>query len=350
MLEEKVLNTINKYELIKKGNTIVIGVSGGPDSMALLNALINLNNKNAIECKLIVAHVNHGIRKEADSETDFVINFCKIHNIPCFVKKENVIELAKKQNIGTEEAGRKLRYNFFEEIAKNENATKIATAHNANDNAETVLMNIIRGSGTSGLKGIEVNRNNKYIRPLIDCTRKEIEEYCMVQKIDAKQDNTNKVNIYTRNKVRNILIPLLEKEFNPNIISSINRMSEIVKEENDYFQKQVEQAYNQILIKENIDDEIDSKGSTKIVKQKEIELDLKKFNKQEIVIKNRLVLYTVSKLRGSSQNIEKIHIADIIKLCQNNIGNKYLIPNKGLKIMVNKGKIFFISLKNACKD
>ena len=114
MLEEKVLNTINKYELIKKGNTIVIGVSGGPDSMALLNALINLNNKNALECKLIVAHVNHGIRKEADSETDFVINFCKIHNIPCFVKKENVIELAKKQNIGTEEAGRKseLRESF----------------------------------------------------------------------------------------------------------------------------------------------------------------------------------------------------------------------------------------------
>ena len=325
MLEDKVLKTIKKYDLIKTGDTIVVGVSGGPDSMALLNALINLNNKN-LSYKLIVAHINHGIREEADSETEFVRSYCEKKGIPCYAKKEDVIQIAKKQKIGTEEAGRNLRYEFFEQIVKQENAKKIATAHNANDNAETVLMNIIRGSGTSGLKGIEAKRDNKYIRPLIECTRNEIEEYCKIQNLNPRYDKTNEENIYTRNKVRNILIPLLEKEFNPSVIESLNRISEIAKEENKYIEKQVKNIYEEIKLKEE---------------KQLIELDLKKFNNEELVIKNRLVLYTINKLQGSSQNIEKIHIRDIVKLCNNNIGNKYLTPNKNLKITVNKGKIFF---------
>ena len=326
MLEEKILDTIKKNDLIKNGDTIVVGVSGGPDSMALLNVLINLNNNN-LSYKIIVAHVNHGIRKEADEETKFVEEFCQKNNIQCFIKKENVNELAKQNKIGTEEAGRNLRYSFFEEVAIKNNANKIATAHTANDNAETVLMNIIRGSGTSGLKGIEPKRDNKFIRPLIECTRAEIEKYCEEKNLNPKEDKNNKENIYTRNKIRNQLIPALE-EFNPSIISSLNRMSEIAREENEYLNKQVENAYKDMLISENINEKL-------------IELDLKKFNNEETVIKNRLVLYTINKLQGSSQNIEKININDIIKLCKNNIGNKYLTPNKNIKIMVNKGKIFF---------
>ena len=108
MLEEKVLKTIKKYELIEQGDTIVVGVSGGPDSMALLNVLINL------KYKVVVAHINHGLREEADEETQFVQNFCKEKNIPCYVKKANVADLAKNEKVGTEEAGRKLRYEFFE--------------------------------------------------------------------------------------------------------------------------------------------------------------------------------------------------------------------------------------------
>lgn len=334
MLEEKVLKTIKKYELIENGNTIVIGVSGGPDSMALLNVLLTLKKNKKLSYEIVVAHINHGIRKEAEEETRYVENFCKMHKIPCYTKRENVINLAKKQKIGTEEAGRKLRYEFFEEIAKKTKAKRIATAHSANDNAETVLMNIIRGSGTSGLKGIELKRDNKYIRPLMECTRAEIETYCEEQKLNPKKDETNEENIYTRNKVRNILIPLLEEEFNPNIVTSLNRMSQIAKEENEYLQKQVEKKYKEILVKENL-------GNREREEICSIELNLKKFNEQEKVIKNRLVLYTINKLLGTSQNIEKIHITDIVKLCENNIGNKYLMPNKKVKIMVNKGKIFF---------
>lgn len=334
MLEEKVYDTIKKYELIKNGNTIVIGVSGGPDSMALLNVLYCLNESKRINCKLIVAHINHGIRKEADEETEYVKDFCISKNIPCYIKTEKVEELAKKQKIGTEEAGRKLRYSFFEEIAKKVNAHKIVTAHNANDNAETVLMNIIRGSGTSGLKGIEVKRDNRYIRPLIKCKREEIEEYCSKNKLNPKQDKTNNENIYTRNKIRNKLIPYLEENFNPNIILSLNRLSELAYSDNEYIEKQTEKVYEDIKIEEHL-------GNEDIQRQDEIILDLKKFNAQETVIKNRLVLYTINKLLGTHQNIEKVHIMDIVKLCENNIGNKFLIPNKNIKIGVNKGKIFF---------
>lgn len=334
MLEKKVLKTIQKYELIENGNTIVIGVSGGPDSMALLSVLHKLKEEKQLKCEIVVAHVNHGLRKEAEEETQYVETYCKEHKISCFVKRENVEDLAKKQKIGTEEAGRNLRYSFFEEVANNTNANRIATAHNANDNAETVLMNILRGTGTSGLKGIDIKRENRYIRPLLECTRKEIEEYCVHEQLNPKEDKSNKETIYTRNKIRNELIPYLEEEFNPNIITVLNRLSNLAKEENDFFNKQVEKQYEKIKIEEFL-------GNKQLEGKNSIVLDLKKFNEQELVIKNRLVRYTINRLTTSCQNVEKIHIADIVKLCENNIGNKFLMPNKKIRVTVKKGKIFF---------
>ena len=334
-MEQKLLKIITEYDLIQKGDNIVIGVSGGPDSMALLNMLINLKKENKIDANLIVAHVNHGIRKEAEEETKYVENFCKNNNIPCYIKREKVEELAREEKVGTEEAGRKLRYSFFDEVAKKENANKIATAHNANDNAETVLMNLMRGAGTSGLKGIEIIRDGKYIRPILKFTRKEIEEYCELNKLNPKIDRTNLENIYTRNKIRNELIPLIEKEFNPNIVSSLNRLSELLTEEDEYIDKVIEEKYKEVLIEEHL-------GNNKVDGKEQIELDLKKINKEEKVIKSRLIRYTINKATGSMQNIEKVHITDILKLCENNIGNKFLIPNKRIKIFVGKGKIFFI--------
>lgn len=335
MLEKKVLSTIKKYELIKNGDNIVVGVSGGPDSMALLNALINIRKNSNLEIGITVAHINHMIRIEADEETKYVQNFCDKNNIECFIKREKVEEIAKTQKIGTEEAGRNVRYSFFNEVLKKVNANKIATAHNANDNAETVLMNIIRGTGTSGLKGIEPIRENKYIRCLIDCTRTEIEEYCEEQNLAPKIDKSNMENIYTRNKVRNLLIPYIKENFNPNIITSLNRLSSLASSENDFIQKKVEESYKEVLIKEML-------GNKAIEAKKEIIIDLKKFNKLDLVIKNRLMLYTIGRVLGASKNIEKVHIEDLVKLCSNNIGNKYLTPNKNIKVMVNNAKVYFI--------
>ena len=330
MLKEKVVETIKKYKLIESGNKIVVGVSGGPDSISLINILNEIKVENILNYNfdLIVAHINHKIRKEADLDQKFVENYCKQKNIKCYVKSENVNKKAENEKIGTEEAGRKLRYNFFNEILEKEKANKIATAHTANDNAETILMNIIRGSGTTGLKGITPIRDNLYIRPLIEANRDEIEEYCKKNNLDPRIDKTNFENIYTRNKIRNILIPCIKKEFNPNIIEVLNRLSKISREENEYFQKITKKTYKEILIQEE--------------NKKQIILDLKKFNNNDIVIKNRIVLYTINRLLGNSQGIEKIHINDIIKLCNNNIGNKYLTPNKHIKILLKDKKIYFI--------
>lgn len=324
MLEEKVLETIQEYNLIEKNDKIVIGVSGGPDSMCLLDILYCLKEKLHIE--LFVAHINHQIRKEAEKETKYVQEFCQKIQVPCFVKYAEVEKLAKEQKIGTEEMGRNVRYEFFEEIAKKVGANKIATAHNSNDNSETVLMNFLRGTAISGLKGIEIKRD-KYIRPIRNCTREEIEAYCKKRNLNPQIDQSNFESIYTRNKIRNSLIPYLQKEFNPNILEGINRLSDLAREEEAYFAKIVEQTYESLKIGEN---------------EREIILDLKKFNQLEKVIKTRLILYTIHKIRGNAQGISKKHLDDIIKLCQNNIGNKYLVPNKNIKIFVQKGKIFFL--------
>ena len=331
-IENKVLETIKKYQLIEKEDKLVIGVSGGPDSMALLHILLTLQEKEQIpSCTLLVAHVNHMLRKEADEETAYVEEFCRLHQIPCFVKRAKVEELAKKAKMGTEEMGRNIRYQFFEEVRQKEKAQKIVTAHHANDNAETVLMNIIRGSGTAGLKGIEPIRKNEknvvFVRPLLNCTKEEIYEYCKEKKLQPKIDKSNQENVYNRNKVRNILIPFLEKEWNPNIVATLNRLSELARQENQYLERQTQKAYEDMVLEE---------GKDSIV------LSLKKWNGQDFVIKSRVIRYTINRLLGTTKDIEKIHIEDIIKLCENNVGNKYLIPNKKVKVLVNKGKIFFL--------
>ena len=342
---EKVLKTIEQYNLIEDGDKIVLAVSGGPDSIAMLDILNKLrknynteekqvkekhngrNRKiNKIDFQICVAHVNHMIREEAKSDEKYVENYCKKNGIEFYSKSIDVQKIANNKKIGTEEAGRAVRYEFFDEILEKTKSNKIAIAHNKNDRAETIIMNTLRGSGISGLKGIEPKRG-KYIRPLIECERIEIEKYCEQNKLEPRIDKTNFENIYTRNKIRNIVIPYIKEEFNPNIVNTLERLSQLICEEEEYIEDQVRKIYNSILIEE---------------KEEQIILDIKEFNKQEKVIKSRVLLYTITKLFGNSKNIEKVHIEDIIKLCENNIGNKYLTPNKKIKILVKNQKIYFI--------
>lgn len=327
-LKEKVLDTIKKYELISNGDKLVLGVSGGPDSMCMLNILKEIKENGILNFEITVAHMNHMIREEAKKDENYVKKYCKENGIKFYSKSIDVEKIANTNKISTEEAGRNERYKFFDEILKKTASSKIAIAHNKNDNAETVIMNIIRGSGVSGLKGIEAKREI-YIRPLIECEREEIEEYCEKENLNPRIDKTNFENIYTRNKIRNIVIPFIKQEFNPNIIETINRLTDLVREEETYIEKQVEKEYKEILIEENLE-------------KRTIIVDLKKFNNEEKVIKSRLILYTITRIFGSSKGIEKIHIEDIIKLCNNNIGNKYLTPNKNIKVLTKNSKIYFL--------
>lgn len=315
--------------LIQDGDKIVLGVSGGPDSMCMLDMMRELKEEKNINFEIYVAHVNHMIREEAIDDEKYVQNYCLKHNIEFFVKRADVQKIANDKKIGTEEAGRKVRYDFFEEVLQKTGSNKIAIAHNKNDKIETIIMHLLRGSGLSGLKGIEPIRDNKYIRPLIECERQEIEQYCENRKLQPRIDKTNFENEYTRNKIRNIVIPYIKKEFNPNIIQTLSRLSEVATDESNYIDLQTQKIYNKLLIEK---------------KDKQIILKLNEFNQQENVIQKRLVLKTIKELNGSTDRIEKVHIEDIIKLCNNNIGNKYLTPNKNLKILVKNKKIFFIKM------
>lgn len=323
MLKEKILKTVKKYDMIERNDKVVIGVSGGPDSMCLLHFFISIREEYNLE--LFVAHINHGIREESTEEEQFVENYCKINDIECFIKRVNVPQIALYEKMGLEETGRNIRYDFFNEVLKQTNSNKIAIAHNLNDYTETILMNVLRGSGINGLKGIEAKIGN-YIRPLIECKREEIEDYCDKNNLDPRYDKSNDDNTYTRNKIRNVVIPYIKEEFNPNFLDTLYRLSEISKEESDYLNKKTIENYMDVKEDEN---------------DKKIIINLKKFNDIELVIKRRLILYIIQKLFGTTKGIEKIHVEDIIKLCSNNIGNKYLTPNKNTKVSVGKGKIIF---------
>lgn len=378
-LEQNFLDTIKENNLINKGDVIVVGVSGGPDSITLLVCLNKY--KDYLGIRIICAHINHLIRKDSTEDEQFVENICKNIGVKCYVKRAEVEKIAKKQKKGTEEIGRQIRYDFFDEVAKKENANKIAIAHNMNDNAETMLLNIIRGSGLIGLEGIQAKEYGKYIRPLINCTREEIEEYCAKNNLQPRIDSTNKENIYRRNIIRNKLLPQLQ-ELNPNIVESLSNLSKIIKVQNMHIKNEVENIYRKIgtetinkeigkevfetkIEEETLDKKVEKKAYNKNnsenslqkinkeqkTKSKEkvgdlgkVELDLPEFQKLDLSVQQNLILYTINKVLGSARNVEKINIDDIIKMCKRNVGNKYIYPNKNLKILVKNKKIIFIPL------
>ena len=296
-MKQKVIETIRKYNLIEDGDKIVLGVSGGPDSISMLNILKEIKDEQIIKFEIYIAHINHMIREESIDDEKYVEDYCNKNNIKCYIKRIDVV--------------------------------KIAIAHNINDKLETIIMHLLRGSGLSGLKGIEPIRDNKFIRPLIECERSEIEQYCEKYELNPRIDKTNFENEYTRNKIRNIVIPYIKQEFNPNIVQTLSRLSDVAIEEIKYISKQTQKIYQQILIEKE---------------DRQIILNLKKFNEQEKIIKSQLILLTTKQLMGSTQGIEKIHIEDIIKLCSNNVGNKYLTPNKNIKILIKDKKINFIKI------
>ncbi len=297
---------------------------GGPDSISLLNVLHDLGYN------VIVAHINHGLRENANIDENFVKSFCEKRSIPCFIKRVNLKSKDLLAGQSTEEAGRKIRYDFFYEVMNQEGASKIATAHNLNDNVETVLLNEFRGSGVSGLKGI-MPKAGQIIRPLIECTRKEIEEYCYDNSLNPRHDESNDDTVYTRNKIRLELIPYLENNINSNVVNVISRMSDIVIEEEDFVNSEVSREYNEL-----INDELSSLTEEK----KLLVFNLKKFNELHIFIKKRIILKAIFNVLGNAKDIEKVHIDDIVKMCENNVGGKYLSPNKNVKISILNHKIY----------
>ena len=227
--------------MIEKGGSIVVGLSGGADSCALLHFLVSLRDEYSLD--IYACHVNHGIRgAEAERDEHFAEKFCQSLGVELFTLHADVTGEAKKRGIGTELCGREIRYSFFEETAARYGA-RIATAHTASDNAETILLKLARGSGIQGLCGIPPVRDN-IIRPLIESSRDDIESYCHRHGISYVTDSTNLTREYTRNKLRLDVVPVL-KEINPSLENNLTGFSDRMREAYSYIRKNAEKLLSE---------------------------------------------------------------------------------------------------------
>lgn len=299
ILKDNVLATIMEYNLIEENDNILVGVSGGPDSMALLYVLLEI--KELIPFNIYIAHVNHGVRgDDAKADQLFVEEIARKLNLPYYTKNVNMIQYGKEKGISSEEAGRELRYGFFREILTSLGGGKIAVAHNMNDQAETLIMRFLRGTGIDGLKGMDFITKD-IIRPILGIGRREIETYISNKKIDTVLDKTNLESIYSRNKVRLELIPYIEENFNPNIVNTLWRTSRISSIDSEFLEEFSEERYN-IIVK--------SQDKHSII------LDSGKLLGEHKSIQQRIIRSCILKVNGSLQGITETQISSVINLFQ----------------------------------
>ncbi|MGE5628202.1 MAG: tRNA lysidine(34) synthetase TilS [Solirubrobacterales bacterium] len=306
----KVIETIESNNMINKGDKVIVGVSGGPDSMCLLHLLMTLKGYYSLE--IIASHINHGLRgNESDEDEKYVEKFCLENNIKFTSIKEDVHKISVERNISCESAGRDLRYEFFNKIKVEYKADKIAVAHNLNDQAETVLMRMIRGAALEGLGGIKPVRDKLYIRPLLFCTRNEIEEYCEKNRLNPRIDHTNFQNIYARNKIRLELIPYIENNFNKDIINTLSRLSENLRLDSDYMDHEAEKKYKTYCTN----------------KEDRVIISKEGFLEHEAIV-SRVIRKAFLCLLGHLNNFEKKHIYQVIELQKSSTGKSTMLPNQ----------------------
>lgn len=313
---DKVKQFIIDNELIQSNDRILIALSGGPDSICLLSILYKL--KEEFNIKLGVAHVNHMLRgEESDKDEEYAKEFCNKLNIEFYSKRINIDKIANEKSISHEMAGRDERYKFFFEISKLKDYNKIAIAHNLNDQAETIIMNIMRGSGIEGLCGIRSKRENGIIRPILCLSRKEVEEYCDKYELNPRIDKTNLENIYRRNKVRLDILPYMKENFNKDIINTINRMSKLIQVDNDFLEKESNKYYDLYCLKDK---------SKLIISKEAFKLDK--------AILTRIIKKSFIDFSNTFSNFEMKHIYEIISLAENETNKKISLPNNMLALNV----------------
>lgn len=261
----KILKTISKYKMLEKTEKVVVGLSGGADSVSLTHALLKISREKNFEIEAV--HVNHGIRgNEAERDENFSKDFCKKLGIKLTVRKISIPEIAKRLKMSTEEAGRMARYKILKEIAGEEKRVKIATAHTLSDSIETLIMRLASGTSLKGLCGIPPTREN-IIRPLIEIKREEIEEYCKENNLNFVDDSSNFERDYTRNKIRLDIIPKL-KSLNPNFENTVARTLNLLKNDEEFIEKETEKALKLNSLSEilNLPTAIKSRALLKIIK------------------------------------------------------------------------------------
>ncbi len=329
MLTKKIHTTITKYNMLSKNDLVLVCVSGGADSVALLYLLYLL--KDEFRLKLHIAHLNHMIRaKEADRDAEFVRSLTQRLKLPIISRRADVPSFVKKNRLSCEEGARILRYRFFSETAAKIKADKVAIAHTADDQAETVLMRIIRGTGLEGLGGMQpvVEQNGmKIIRPLIEVWKKEIENYLKQKNLRFRTDLSNKDKAYFRNKIRLALIPYLARNYNFRIKEILLRLGDAAREDYACLEKKAEKVFEQLV-------------ETKKDKF-EIEFSIKRLKRYPLAIQRIVMRLAIEKIKGDLRRISFQNLQDLNGLIQSPDRNLFLHLADKIKVRKEYDKLIF---------
>ncbi len=323
MLKEKIKKYIVTEGLLERGDRVLVAFSGGADSMALLLLLDQL--KGELDLVMGAAHVNHGLRgDQANEDEAFCRAFCAGRNIPYYSINADVATYAQERKISIELAGREKRYTFFKEIMINKGYDKCVTAHHLDDQAETILLNLMRGTGLNGLTGMQAKREN-FIKPLLGVRKEELVEYLKKEGVTSKEDESNLESVYQRNKIRNHMIPYIKENFNENIEETLNRMGRLIQRDLDYLDHQVYVAKQSLIVK----------------KEKSVQIILKKeaFLEHEAIL-SRLVLEALKELKHNLTDIEEVHVREIMALGKKGTG-KIIHLKEGIMVKNNYGELIF---------
>ncbi|MEA3296893.1 MAG: tRNA lysidine(34) synthetase TilS [candidate division Zixibacteria bacterium] len=311
MMLTKVRNTIDKYNLIVGGDSVLVGLSGGPDSVALLHLLVALRRK--MKLKLAAVYINHGIRpRAAKKETAFCRDFCDGSNVALSVIEADIPALARKSRKGLEEAGRDFRYETYEHLAREHTCDRVALGHHVDDRVETVLFRIFRGTGRTGLEGIPVRRG-RIVRPLYDCTKEEIYSYLDKNHLRYCIDTSNRradPSGFKRNYIRNRLLVNIRKNLNPAVNRAILNLSETAATEERFLEKLVTGMFRKVI---------------RITPGGKIELDLIKFRGYDVSLRCRLLRRCVAELSGLMPN--RCGVERLDKLATDG-GKAVSVPNR----------------------
>lgn len=304
-LLKTVEETIKAYRMIEPDDSILVGVSGGPDSVALLHIILSLAQRFSLGVG--VAHLNHCLRqKDSDDDAEFVASLARKLDLPCYIKKEDVSKYRHEKKLSLEEAARIIRYRFFESVAEKYMFNKIALGHNADDNAELVIMHLLRGSGPLGISGIPPVRNGKIIRPLIKLTKSEVLEFLAVNELKFVLDKSNNDQRYLRNRIRHHLIPHLKSSYNKRIVKTINRFASIIRSEEEWIDDLIKPIFNKsVLAAEN----------------NSVALSISSINELHIAAQRRIIRKAIAEIKGNLRRITFSHIESVISLL--NSGNAF---------------------------
>ncbi len=321
--------TINRWNMLKKGDRVIVACSGGPDSVALLNLLNQIKGEYGL--KLFIAHINHKLRgKESDEDERFVKRLALNLRLKFYSKSFDIKRIAKKEKLSIEECARKIRYDYLIKLANRIKATKIALGHNADDQAETVLMRLIRGAGGLGLSGIPLV-SGKIIRPLLEIKRGLIEKFLSENKLQFKIDSSNLRKDYFRNRIRLELIPLLRKSYNPKIVDALNRTASILSAQEKFLKEETFKVFNKIIERED----------------KKISLDLNKLFNYDIYFRRELVRLAIDQMGGGVFKTNFEIVERILDLAQKKKTGRRIFLNRSLlaEISLNYLNIYQVEKK-----